>query len=107
MAALQLASSRERLISSAEHHSEDDIEGPVKPADRIAQRAGMLGDGSGDPRVRELHQQCATRSQKSRHFPVDAPNDGSGAENTGRPSRRRGLNQPQLTFKIGLGDDGR
>jgi hypothetical protein len=53
---MQSAGRSQRLIERAKHHRENSVERLVEPANRISKSPGMLGDGGGDPGVRQLKQ---------------------------------------------------
>jgi hypothetical protein len=53
----------------------------------------------------ELQQQCAACSKENRSFSVDAPSDRIRAKDARRPAHSCGLNQRQLAFEVGFGDD--
>jgi len=73
MTRMQPAGRLEALVERAEYHRENGAEGTMKAADRIGKCVRVLLDCSGNPRVRELEQQCAAGAQKYRRLAIDAP----------------------------------
>ena len=73
MTPMQSPGRSQRLIARAKHHRENSVERLVEPADRISKGPGMLGDGSGGPRVRQLKQQGAAGAKKDSRLAVDPP----------------------------------
>src|SRR5712675_3166277 len=63
---MQSAGRSQRLIARAKHHRENSVERLVEPGNRISKSPRMLGDGGGDPGVRQLKQQGAGRRQGRR-----------------------------------------
>ena len=78
----QSAGRSQRLIERAQQHRESSVERSVEPANRISKSPGMLGDGGGDPRVRQLEQQGAAGAKEDGCLPVDPPSQRSGTEDS-------------------------
>ena len=72
----------ERLSAGAEEHGVDDAKGRMKTADRIVQQGGVMGQRDRNPRVSQLQQRCAPRTEKDGGLAIDSPGDGSGAKET-------------------------
>ena len=104
MAPVQSSCRRECLARGAKDHCKNDIEGPMKTANRVRQCSRMLGDRGGDPGMCELKQQRAARPKENRRFPVDPPHDGVRPKHTGAVARRI-ADAGQSAFEIGCRDD--
>jgi hypothetical protein len=63
---LATLSAAQGLLRRAQHHRKHQVEGAVKSADRVGNTPRALGDRGGDPRVSELQEQRAARSEKDR-----------------------------------------
>jgi hypothetical protein len=70
---MQSAGRSQRLIARAKHHRENSVERSVEPSNRISKSPGMLGDGGGDPGVRQLKQQGAAGAKEDGRLAVDPP----------------------------------
>jgi hypothetical protein len=78
----QSAGRSQRLIERAQQHRESSVERSVEPANRISKSPGMLGNGGGDPRVRQLKKQGAAGAKEDGRLPVDPPSQRSGTEDS-------------------------
>ena len=63
---MQSAGRSQRLIARAKHHRENSVERLVEPVNRISKSPRMLGDGGGNPGVRQLKQTRRGRRQGRR-----------------------------------------
>src|SRR6516225_7538616 len=106
MAPVKTPSGGDRLVRGAKAHREGEVEGAVKPAERIGQCLGMLADRCSDPGMRKLEQQCATGAEKNRYFSIDAPRHGMRAKDARGAAGRHRADKCELALEIGFGDDG-
>jgi len=97
---MQSARRSQPLIQRAKHHRENSVEGLVEPANRISKSPGMLGDGGGDPGVRQLKQQGAAGAKEDSRLAVDPPGQRSGTEDSLIWAGRRRANRVETAFKI-------
>ena len=72
----------------------------MKPADRVGQCAGVLGDRRGDLRVGELEQERTASTKKNRRLSMDPPGQRGWAEYPFDLSRSMRLNLSKLAFQV-------
>ncbi len=106
MAAMQASGRGQGLIESAEHHGEDDREGPMKTTDRVGEGPRMVNDGRRDPRVSQLEQESAAGAKKCERLAIDPPSQRIRTEHAIHLSRRERSDHLELTLKVFAADCG-
>src|SRR5271168_195745 len=102
---MQLTCREEAVFEISEHQVEDNSEGAMETPDRIGKRARMLGDGGGDPRVRQLKQQGAAGTEEARGLAVNAPDCRLRTKHAGARIRRGRPHPMKLALQAFGGDD--
>jgi hypothetical protein len=70
---MQVSGSSKGLVERAEHHCKHNLKGSMEATDWIRKGPRVLGDGGGDPGMRQLQEQSTTGAQKDDGFSVDPP----------------------------------
>jgi hypothetical protein len=105
MAPVKPSGDRKRLLGRPKDHCEHHIECPMEASDRVGKDRRLIGDGGGDPRMRQLQQQGAAGAEENSRFPIDPPGHRSRAKDAFARSRGVGANPIEASFEILCGNE--
>ena len=76
----------------------------MEASKRIGESSGLIGDGGGDPGMRQLQQQRAAGAEENRCLPVDSPCHGGRTKDTLAPTTGPGPDDVEAAFEVLCGD---